>query len=338
MPRNRNRQNNHDHNNSQEFSQRELLNLYLNLYNDTSRQIDLLYISLDEIRNIINNISGVNRPVTSPRHIPSSQPFSNDQPNPRSNQPRSNQPNPRFNSRSSRTNPTTRYDYNYVIYPENVRWINNESNPSYNNNYLNDILQQYYNNVPVTPSQHVLNRATRTYRYSEITNPINTNCPITLERFESNSDVTMLLGCGHVFNTSSIHSWFTSNVRCPVCRYDIRDYIPTTTSTTTNEERKEEERQEESKQEDESKQEESKQEESKQEERKEEEEEENLPNNIDTNNLNNLISSLFNTHNDSSIASGLLGLNSIGINNGRFMFDASNDEIVFEGFIPPRRS
>ena len=49
--RHRNRQNNNDHNNnSQEFSQRELLNLYLNLYNDTSRQIDLLYISLDEIR------------------------------------------------------------------------------------------------------------------------------------------------------------------------------------------------------------------------------------------------------------------------------------------------
>ena len=70
MPRNRNRnrQNNHDHN--QAFSQRELLNLYLNLYNDTSRQIDLLYISLDEIRNIINNISGVNRPVTSPRPNP----------------------------------------------------------------------------------------------------------------------------------------------------------------------------------------------------------------------------------------------------------------------------
>jgi hypothetical protein len=32
------------------------------------------------------------------------------------------------------------------------------------------------------------------------------------------------------------------------------------------------------------------------------------------------------------------GLSALGVNTGRFMFDASNGELVFEGFIPPRNN
>ena len=34
--------------------------------------------------------------------------------------------------------------------------------------------------------------------------------------------------CGHTFQEHAIMNWFQSNTRCPVCRYDIRDYHPTT--------------------------------------------------------------------------------------------------------------
>jgi hypothetical protein len=34
----------------------------------------------------------------------------------------------------------------------------------------------------------------------------------------------MIRHCRHIFNTNSLISWFNSNCKCPVCRYDIRDY------------------------------------------------------------------------------------------------------------------
>ena len=54
---------------------------------------------------------------------------------------------------------------------------------------------------------------------------MNSSCPITLDRFENNSNVTILLGCNHIFTPTSINSWFRSNVLCPVCRHDIRTPI-----------------------------------------------------------------------------------------------------------------
>ena len=47
-----------------------------------------------------------------------------------------------------------------------------------------------------------------------------------LERFESDTEVLQILGCNHIFNPTSLQRWFQSNVRCPICRYDIRDYVP----------------------------------------------------------------------------------------------------------------
>jgi uncharacterized Zn finger protein (UPF0148 family) len=55
---------------------------------------------------------------------------------------------------------------------------------------------------------------------------LNLSCPITLERFESNTEVLQILGCNHIFNPNSLQQWFQNNVRCPICRYDIRDYVP----------------------------------------------------------------------------------------------------------------
>jgi hypothetical protein len=74
-------------------------------------------------------------------------------------------------------------------------------------------------------------------QFSEITSPLNSSCPITLERFDETSSVTQILHCGHIFTPSGIESWFQSNVRCPVCRYDVRDYHPQPPPATTREER-----------------------------------------------------------------------------------------------------
>ena len=71
------------------------------------------------------------------------------------------------------------------------------------------------------PSQYT---ATRVAMYGDITRPQNTTCPISLDSFEDSQLVTVIRHCGHIFNTEQIGAWFRANCRCPVCRYDIRNY------------------------------------------------------------------------------------------------------------------
>jgi hypothetical protein len=83
--------------------------------------------------------------------------------------------------------------------------------------------------VVIRPSVEQISNATEEISYS--TNHsrytfTNTTCPITLEEFQEGEILRRINHCGHVFRESAIQNWFRQNVRCPVCRYDIRDYIP----------------------------------------------------------------------------------------------------------------
>jgi hypothetical protein len=60
--------------------------------------------------------------------------------------------------------------------------------------------------------------------------PRNRSCPISLENFNDNDMVSVIRYCGHIFNTEQLNTWFRSNCRCPVCRYDIRRYNSTASS------------------------------------------------------------------------------------------------------------
>ena len=56
-----------------------------------------------------------------------------------------------------------------------------------------------------------------------------------------NDEVTQIIYCGHIFSKNSIRQWFQHNVRCPVCRYDIRDFgIPTNNNDTLLDEARDE--------------------------------------------------------------------------------------------------
>jgi hypothetical protein len=94
-------------------------------------------------------------------------------------------------------------------------------NVGVNNDMLN-FMQNFYSTVPVIASSTQIQSATRSTRFSDIRNPMNSSCPITLEPFASDAEVTEILGCNHLFNTEALTSWLEHNVRCPVCRYDIR--------------------------------------------------------------------------------------------------------------------
>jgi hypothetical protein len=73
-------------------------------------------------------------------------------------------------------------------------------------------------------TQTQIEAATRIVRYSDILNPNNTTCPISLTSFNDSDYVTIIRHCGHIFNTTEFNTWFRSNCRCPICRYDIRNY------------------------------------------------------------------------------------------------------------------
>jgi hypothetical protein len=66
--------------------------------------------------------------------------------------------------------------------------------------------------------------------YCNIVSPINRSCPISLENFNDTDMVSIIRYCGHIFHTEHLNRWFTSNCRCPVCRYDIRNYTPSVSS------------------------------------------------------------------------------------------------------------
>jgi len=92
--------------------------------------------------------------------------------------------------------------------------------------------QQSFQDVVVYPTQEQIDNATELVEYSNDGNTffVNTNCPISLEDFQDGDDVQRILHCGHTFRRSAIQNWFSRNVRCPVCRYDIRDYVRHTQS------------------------------------------------------------------------------------------------------------
>ena len=81
-----------------------------------------------------------------------------------------------------------------------------------------------FRDVVVRPTEQQIQNATRTFDFLTDMSNINMSCPITLEDFQENETICQIKHCRHVFKDSALKSWFEQNVRCPVCRYDIRDY------------------------------------------------------------------------------------------------------------------
>jgi hypothetical protein len=81
--------------------------------------------------------------------------------------------------------------------------------------------------VTVRPTQTQLDRATDL----EVGNILfsvddSTTCTVCQEglRAEGTGPLRRIRHCSHTFHQNCIDTWFTSHVRCPVCRYDIREY------------------------------------------------------------------------------------------------------------------
>jgi hypothetical protein len=99
-------------------------------------------------------------------------------------------------------------------------------NTSFNNLFstlMNPNNESFLNPVPIVASREQQQLAIEQVRFSE-TNGHITQCPISLIPFNQDEEVSRIIHCGHIFNTDNLRRWFTQSSRCPVCRYDIREY------------------------------------------------------------------------------------------------------------------
>jgi hypothetical protein len=184
-------------------SEINLINILNNMYNDNNRHINSLTNTLNnliesniEIRNILVQITNSNHNISSRRH--NSRRWENNN-----------------NNRISLGNQSYIIDSitEYTI-PRNVA----------NRDIFSNIFEQFLQPIEIYPTQSQIETATRSVMYCDIARPINTSCPISMENFNDTDMVSVIRQCGHIFHTEHLMNWFRSNCRCPVCRYDIRDY------------------------------------------------------------------------------------------------------------------
>jgi len=179
-----------------------LINILNTMYNDNLRQINNLTNSNNEIRNLITRLlNNPNRVRTNYNH----------------NRWRNNYRN--TNSNTYTNNLNNQNDYNSTLIFDYIIPRDNTDNDSFSR-----IFQRFFEPVEVYPTTSQIETATRTVMYSDILTPRNRSCPISLENFNDSDTVSVIRFCGHVFNTEQLNRWFRSNCRCPVCRYDIRNF------------------------------------------------------------------------------------------------------------------
>jgi hypothetical protein len=201
-----------------EQTQDDLLNMYIRQYYQIRSHIESLNDMLDEINiNIIN--------ITNNNLI-------------------RNRVNRTHTLNNRRQNTFVSYDYNnpirHNLYNDTTSTINQNRNTrrSRNSNsmtnFYRQILDLFNESVPIIPTQHQIDVATRLVKYSDIIDPLSECCPIALERFQDDEIVRQIHYCNHIFCQSSFNEWFRSNVRCPVCRYDIRLYTNDASNSNNN--------------------------------------------------------------------------------------------------------
>jgi hypothetical protein len=170
--------------------ERYLLNHYTTIYKEQLKSIDLMYNELKETRDIIDFITRVDERFR--RTIPINNSVT-DSTNANTNA------NTNASTSTNTSRPSAVYRWDYYIPIDD----------------LEDVI--------ISPTQEEITSNTRNIIFNTITSPLNMSCPITLERFEDNTECTQIIGCGHLFNRDGLTQWLRGNVRCPICRYDIRN-------------------------------------------------------------------------------------------------------------------
>lgn len=164
-----------------------LLNIYVSQYDEMMRQINLSRIEVSRIRHMIDNISNDIR----------------------------NEP-PRvqtwFNPPVGHTWFQATSDSGHTQIPASSSILDASFN----------VLNHSFSDVVIVPTEQQITNATVTRPFGNLFNTINDVCPISLKPFLLTDEAMRVNYCGHVFGAPELTEWFRHNVRCPVCRHDIR--------------------------------------------------------------------------------------------------------------------
>jgi hypothetical protein len=217
--------------------QRQLINMYATQYNHANAQIDRLYGVLDEIR---YNIALI---VDEYQEQERQQRQQNQRSTRSSNSRTSTSASSSSAASSAASSATARnrnnilYDYQNPINPGLYVTRPTSRNRNMNTDFSNDIsniLSSFLNStVTVRPTALQIETASRLVRYGDIDRPISETCPISMEHFSIDDQVRQIRHCGHIFMPAEFDEWFQGNTRCPVCRYDIRNYSETSNRGST---------------------------------------------------------------------------------------------------------
>jgi len=221
------------------------INILNTMYNDNLRIVHHLMDQNNEITSQLIDVFNNRRRQTAPLNNNRSYTYNRNHNNSRNR----NRPNQSSENGNNGNNQRRVYIDNIPYYIDdlqlftipttsNTRNTSNTNNTNISNQFSR-IINSFLDPVNITPTQTQIENATRNSLYGDILDPINNSCPISLESFLDTSNVTMIRHCRHIFNTSSLMSWFNSNCKCPVCRYDIRNYDPNNNNNQQEEEENE---------------------------------------------------------------------------------------------------
>jgi len=125
---------------------------------------------------------------------------------------------------NDRTSAFNRFMANEFVYLQLANNIMRNVNRSTDNSAVVTftIPSNFSDPVVVRPNQLQINSALETVEHST------SNCAICQDLISF--DGVKIRHCNHEFHRSCISNWFAINVRCPVCRHDIRDPVSQTPS------------------------------------------------------------------------------------------------------------
>lgn len=107
----------------------------------------------------------------------------------------------------------------HTLFGHNINNLMNNLNA-----HTNTLNEDFFSSVPIIPTSHQITIATELMLFCDTSGTIQNTCPIDLVLFQPNDEVLRIRYCGHFFRPNNLQSWFRTNSRCPVCRYDIRSY------------------------------------------------------------------------------------------------------------------
>lgn len=201
-----------------------------------------LYTNIPLFTATIPLTTTVTNPLTTPVTNPLTTPTPVNNPTPVTNTtPVNNPTNALTSTMTTLINNASRMNNLNINTPNNiVRTVTstiNNANFADLDSFINDNLMELFADVmPITfgtnlnndtvivrPTELQILNATEMIQYNTI-DTSEDRCPIDLTTFNDNDMVMRIRECGHIFRPDNLRGWFRQSVRCPMCRYDIREY------------------------------------------------------------------------------------------------------------------